>query len=87
VRLIHKRGELAAVVGHTRASLLPHVERRPEANERRRRVLAKCLYALAIAAGRRPGVYRELEAEAFACGSQPGLRRRRAGGRVFGVPL
>jgi hypothetical protein len=46
---------------------MPHVDGRPETDELRQRTLAKCLYALAIAAGRRAGVYRELEAEALAC--------------------
>lgn len=65
--LIRERGELVAVVGRTRAYLLPHVESLPETDELRRRTLAKCLYALAIAAGRGPGLYRDLEAETFAC--------------------
>lgn len=64
--LIRESGELVAVVGRTRAYLLPHVEHLPDADQLRRRALAKCLYALAIATGRRPGLYRELEAQAFA---------------------
>ena len=65
--LIREAGELVAVVGRTRAYLLRHVEHLPEADQLRRRALAKCLFALAIATGRRPGPYRELEAQAFAC--------------------
>ena len=60
--LIRESGELVAVVGRTRAYLLPHVEHLPDADQLRRRALAKCLYALAIATRRRPGPYRELEA-------------------------
>jgi hypothetical protein len=86
--LIREGGELVAVVGRTRAYLLPHVEGLPETDELRRRTLAKCLYALAIAAGRAPGLYRatsrprRLPAE---CGAGP--RRWRAGSCVSRVPV
>jgi hypothetical protein len=76
---------------------MPHVDGRPETDELRQRTLAKCLYALAIAAGRRAGVYRELEAEALACRMwawaptpagrelrvlRPDVARRAVGGRT-----
>ena len=76
--LIREAGELVAVVGCTRAYLLPHVEHLPEPDQLRRRALAKCLYALAIATGRRPGLYRDLEAQASpATSGQQGAQRAR----------
>jgi hypothetical protein len=85
--LIRERGELVAVVGRTRAYLLPHVEGRPEAAELRRRALAKCLYALAIATGRRPVSIANSTPRRSPAGCRPGRRRRRSGSWGLGVPV
>ena len=73
--LIREGDELVAVVGRTRAYVLPHIAKLPPEDGHRLRALAKCLYALGIATGRRPGPYRERDAAAFAC------RFRAAGGK------
>ena len=83
--LIRESGELVAVVGRARLPAA-HVEHLPDADQLRRRALAKCLYALTIATGRRPGLYRELEAQAFACDFWSAAARR-VGGCVWRVPV
>ena len=87
--LIREAGELVAVVGRTRAYVLPHIARLPAEDGRRLRALAKCLYALGIASGtpRRSPAASARASRGTNSGLAGGEWSRRVGGCVLRAPV
>ena len=81
--LVFHRGELAAVVSADVAHLADEVLGLPETDPVRRLVAAKCVYAMEVLRGERPGPYRDAEATRFALGlvaqADEHMARRRDG--------
>lgn len=80
--LVWHRGRGVAIVTATQAWIIPSIDRRPPGDPVRKLIAAKCVEAMEILSGERPGPYndREATARALACvrGPRPRMRRRPA---------
>lgn len=80
--LVWHRGRGVAIVTATQAWIIPSIDRRPAGDPVRKLIAAKCIEAMEILSGDRPGPYDDHAATARAvarvCGHRPRTPRRPA---------